>query len=304
MNEGSEAPATGELPDAGPPEEPPPVLDESPSAPVEAYTPPVPESKRMERKVAVVKTPPAPASARPPLRRWIRSLSSALAVALAFVVGDLVAAFVPGAALRFDSATAGIRGVIGGALSPAGVAAFAIVVVLVLYVVLVGQAGKPRPGGFLIPAVALCLGSAGAGFHPVGGEVEGERRSAALENEAASLRAEIGRLKGKFAPVEARAARADDFQKRLDVQQKAAEGASTLLAAGEKAMAKAVELHEQKLREHAMVTQEAVAERDKAVATLNLTLKEIQKERKERDDALALLRQENEELRKKLAERK
>lgn len=260
-----------------------------------------------------------PVPERIPLRRWVRSLSSALAVALAFVVGDLVAAFVPGAAFGFDSATAGARAGMARLLSPAALAGIGVGLVIVLGLLLVWLAGKPLSRGYLIPASALCLGAVVAGLQPVGREIQLERGQLAHEKEVSSLRGELGETKSKLRTAEADAARVGGLEKQLEAQEKsaqdAAEAASKQLAAKDEALArqlaakddgmrKAVSALEEKLQEQTKRAQEAQAERDKAIAAADRIRKDAETERKAWEDTVGALRKEVEVLKKKLAEKK
>ncbi len=168
-----------------------------------APTPPRPPTVRREKSAV---RPGGFAAGSPSARRWIRSLSSALAVALAFIAGDLLAAYIPGFASWFGESTTGVRGLIGGASSRFTVGAIILAVFVVLYGLIIVVSSAQRRTWFMVPAVILALLSLGAGSLPKGHQRTIAHQLAALQadlrqSEATrqGLDSQIAGLRGQIA---------------------------------------------------------------------------------------------------------
>src|SRR6185436_3573219 len=92
-------------------------------------------------------------------------------------------------ALRFQQAVGAVPWPIVGAVA------------VVLFAMLVWQAGRPRRPLFLPLAVLLCLASAAAGIHRGGHDIDLERtatRARTLETELGNLRKKLDRTNGSL----------------------------------------------------------------------------------------------------------
>ncbi len=271
----------------------------APAPPPPAAKPPKPAapkpaaaSRPVEQKAAAPRSAPAARSAPVPApgpvaaptpsapRRWLRSLVGAFVVLLALIAGDLAARSRPEAAIQFQQ-------IVGDALGRLP-AAFPILPLaaglsLVLFGIVVWQAGRRRRPLFLPLLLLLCLASSGIGLFRGGRDVDIERSAALFKGRVGSLERDLGTLRKDFA----------EWQKT----------ASKQMAEKEQAMASALEGVERKLKEQTALLQQTQAERDTMAGSLQSSSIAHQAALQEKDEVLSTLRKELEALKKKLAEK-
>jgi hypothetical protein len=158
-------------------------------------------------------------------------------------------------------------------------------ITLVLFAIVVWQAGRPRRPLFLPVLLLLCLASAGVGLFRGGRDVDLERSAALFKGRVGSLESELGTLRKKLNLALSEGAQAKTLKMELET------------------MAQGLEGLERRLKEQTTRALEAQAERDKMAGTLQSSSVAHEAQVKERDDILSALRKELEVLKKKLAEK-
>jgi hypothetical protein len=233
-------------------------------------------------------------------RRWPRSLICAFAILLALVAAEMAARCRPESAIKFQQAVADARERLPASLPSRVLLPVAAGIALVLYGIVVWQAGRPRRPLFLPVALVLCLAAAALGLFRGGHDVDLERSAALFKGRVGSLESELGSLRQKLHSALADGARAEGLRKEFEEWQKTV---TKQLADQDQATASTLEGLERKLREQTTRAQEAQTDRDKMAGSLEHSSIAHQATLKEKDEVLSALRKEIEELKKKLAQK-
>jgi hypothetical protein len=213
----------------------------------------------------------------------LRSLIGAVVIVLALVAGEVTARTRPEKAITFQQAVADALSPLPASFPP--ILPLAAGIAVVLFAIVVWQAGRPRRPLFLPLLLLLSLASAAFGFFRGGRDVDLERSAALFKGRVGSLESELGSLRKKLNSALFEGAKATTLKVELETMGQALEGL------------------ERQLREQTTRALEAQAEREKMAGSLQSSSVAHQAQVKEKDDILSALRKEIEDLKKKLAEK-
>ncbi len=229
-------------------------------------------------------------------RRKFRSVLALFLIALGFIAGDCVAAFLPDVAVKVDQSTAEMRRQVAESESRSAIVWGGVGAAAALYLVIVWLSAKPGKAPFLIPTIVLTLASAAAGLLPMGEERALEDKRAAMEEKEKGYAAEQEAWKKKLADAEALAKKHAD--RIAELEKGIADGEKKLAdAAAEHAKALAAKDEEyRKLKGEYDAIYKMVEVQD----ALKKQIGDMKAERVKLDEQIKALQAEVAELKKKL----